>query len=94
MERASSWAISSSLTVRPPSSAYTASWSQASWCIGMVSNPNPLPVAPILFANGASISCFHSMYARCLTPCPTRKAALWSEAKRSEPSPSRLPSIS
>ena len=31
--------------------------------------PMPLPVGPILLANGASIDCFHSQYSR----WPTRK---------------------
>jgi len=62
--------------------------------MGIVSKPMPLPVLPMRWANGASIACFHSQYSRWRSPWPTRKATLCADAKRTEPSPSRLPRMS
>jgi hypothetical protein len=42
----------------------------------MVLNWTALLVRSIAHTNGASISCFHSQYAVCFEPWPTRKATL------------------
>jgi len=62
--------------------------------MGIVSKPMPLPVLPMRWANGASIGLLPLAVLRWRSPWPTRKATLCADAKRTEPSPSRLPRMS